>query len=272
MLKVINNYDTVDNGSSNLGSVGYKKSSPLGMSTSSRLDMTSSLARSSHFNNNLNNSYKSFDYFNDNTSLSNHHTRDLKLSPKSYKTDSTNYDNFSSSKQTSSSYNTKNYNNTNKMNSLGVKSSAYDENSSDINEPYHYRSQNRDVPYSNERLARSSNTNMNDYTYKKPSQEDSYRYDKYGLHDSVKTREDPSRDITKDYPTKNYNIETYNNNTNITVQSNSNSKPGNKINKNYLLKMKKKHKYKISSNISGTKFEIGKNFFMLYLGTHTKRS
>ena len=31
-----------------------------------------------------------------------------------------------------------------------------------------------------------------------------------------------------------------------------------KVNRNYLLKMKKKYKYKISANVSGTKFDIGK--------------
>ena len=37
------------------------------------------------------------------------------------------------------------------------------------------------------------------------------------------------------------------------------SKP--KINKGYLLKMKRKHKNKISANVSGTKFEISLNLF-----------
>ncbi len=52
-----------------------------------------------------------------------------------------------------------------------------------------------------------------------------------------------------------------NNNANITGNVAEAVVSSSKVNKNYLLKMKRKFKRKISANVSGTKFEIGKVVF-----------
>ena len=74
------------------------------------------------------------------------------------------------------------------------------------------------------------------------------------------TKEQPVKSISLSEKKSHSNHNSHlNDNHNDHVEHVKPSKP--KINKGYLLKMKRKHKNKISANVSGTKFEISLNLF-----------